>query len=256
MSNEQSESSATETRDAEATASFQLVCLLDVLGFESLLNDLGLAAMEGKYRELVAWVREQKGGLDIVPTPDGHVAVGWLEIGNAYFSDSLLFWTQYSKMALPSFTHAIAEAICFGLEAGLPLRGAIAVGEATLDSASGVFLGKPLVEVARTEKAQKWIGASFGPSFSEPRFNNGFHLHTILPYKSQYKDLTSPFATGITVDWPRRWRETRKSDPRIILRKLDRDPTFSEYYTKSEGFTRFSEENHDWFRRSGHLGFG
>ncbi len=240
----------------ESTAPVQLVCLLDVLGFESLLNELGLASMEAKYRELVAYVKKQKGGLDIVPTPDGHVAVGWLDIGNAYFSDSLLFWTEYSKMALPSFTHAIAEAICFGLEAGLPLRGAIAVGEAILDSASGVFLGGPLVEVARTEKTQRWIGASFGPSFSGPGFNDGFHLHTILPYKSHYKDLTSAFVTGMTVDWPRRWRETRKSDPKIFLRKMDHDPKFSEYYTRSERFAQFSEENHDWFITTGHLGFG
>ncbi len=234
----------------------QLVCLLDVLGFESRLNALGLKAIEAKYRELVAYVREQEGGLDIVPTPDGHVAVGWLAVGNAYFSDSLLFWTRYSKVALPSFTHLITEAICFGLETELPLRGAIAVGEAILEKGSGVFLGHPLIEVARTERAQQWIGASFGPSFSEPGFNDGFHLHTILPYKSHYKDSASQFATGITVDWPRRWRDSRKSDPRPIIRSLDHDPAFSAYYDRAEEFARFSEENHDWFRKQGRLGFG
>ena len=234
----------------------QLVCLLDVLGFESRLNALGLSAIEAKYRELIAYVKEQKGGLDLVPTPDGHVAVGWLLIGSAYFSDSLLFWTDYSKIALPSFTHCIAEAICFGLETELPLRGAIAVGEAILDEDNGVFLGKPLVEVARTERTQRWIGASFGPSFSAPGFNDGFHLHTILPYKSHYKDRTSEYATGMTVDWPRRWRESRKSDPRPILQSLNRDPAFSGYYDRAEGFAAFSEENHDWFCKQGRLEFG
>ena len=92
----------------------QLVCLLDVLGFESLLKTHGLSGIQAKYTKLIDYVKEQKGGIDIVPTPDGHVAVGWLVIGNAYFSDSLLFWTRYSKMALPSFTHCIAEAICLG----------------------------------------------------------------------------------------------------------------------------------------------
>lgn len=247
---------AKDEETIEPPSPVQMVCLLDVLGFENLLSTLGLAAIEDKYRKLVGYVRDQNGGLDIVPTPDGHVAVGWLNIGNAYFSDSLLFWTQYSKMALPSFTQLVSEAICFGIEADLPLRGAIAVGEATLDSASGVFLGRPLVEVARTEKAQMWIGASFGPSFSQPGFNDGFHLHTILPYKSHYKDSSSEFVTGVTVDWPRRWRETRGSDPSPLLRRLDRDPRFSEYYVRSEHFARFSEEHHDWFRKSGHLGYG
>ena len=190
-----------------SAASLQVVCLLDVLGFESLLRRIGLAALQTKYDALVGYVKEQKGGIDIVPTPDGHVAVGWLAVGNVYFSDTLLFWTQYSTMSLPSFTQLVAETICFGLELGLPLRGAIAAGEAVLDSGAGVFLGEALIEAARTEREQQWIGVSFGPSFSREGRGAGFYLHTVLPYKSQYKDLSSEYATGMTVDWPRHWRE-------------------------------------------------
>lgn len=240
----------------EGLTDLQLVCLLDVLGFESLLKTHGLSGIQAKYTKLIDYVKEQKGGIDIVPTSDGHVAVGWLVIGNAYFSDSLLFWTRYSKMALPSFTHCIAEAICFGIESELPLRGAIAVGEVILDPDNGIFLGDPLVEVARTERTQQWIGASFGPSFAKPAYNDGFHLHTIMPYKSHYKDRASEFATGMTVDWPRRWREGRKTDPRPVLKILDRDPALSAYYSRTEAFVGFSEENHDWFRKQGRLGYG
>lgn len=191
----------------------QIVCLLDVLGFENILGRLGLAGLRAKYETLIAFVKEQTGGMDIAPTPDGHVAVGWLVLGNAYFSDSILFWTPYSGLALRSFTLLISEAICFGLETGLPLRGAIAVGEAALDSGSGVFLGEPLVEVARTERVQEWIGASFGPSFRGAGFKDGFHLNTVLPYKSHYKESVNGYATGMTVDWPRHWRETRNPTP-------------------------------------------
>jgi hypothetical protein len=233
-----------------------VVCLLDVLGFESLLKALGLPGIHAKYTKLIDYVKQQKGGVDVVQTSDGHVAVGWLVIGNAYFSDSLLFWTRYSKVALPSFTHCIAEAICFGLEIELPLRGAIAVGEAILDTDSGVYLGAPLVEVARTERSQQWVGASFGPSFSKPGFNEGFYLNTILPYKSQYKDRTSEFATGMAVDWPRRWREGHKSDPLPVLKALDRDPKFSAYYNCAAKFIDFSKVNHDWFRGQSKLDYG
>jgi hypothetical protein len=239
-----------------ATTNLQLVCLLDVLGFESQLRTLGLSGIQAKYTKLIGYVKEQKGGINVVPTLDGHVAVGWLVIGNAYFSDSLLFWTRYSEMSLPSFTHCISEAICFGLEMELPLRGAIAVGEAILDAENGIFLGDPLIEVARTEHVQQWIGASFGPSFTKPGFNDGFHLHTIMPYKSHYKDRASEYATGITVDWPRRWREGRKTDPRPLLKRINRDAVFSSYYSRTENFIAFSEENHDWFRKHGRLDYG
>lgn len=232
----------------------QIVCLLDVLGFENILSRLGLAGLRVKYETLVAFVKEQTGGIDIAPTPDGHVAVGWLVLGNAYFSDSLLFWTPYSGMALRGFTLLISEAICFGLETGLPLRGAIAVGEATLDSGGGVFLGEPLVEVARTERIQQWIGVSFGPSFRDSKA--GFHLNTVLPYKSHYKDPADGYATGMTVDWPRRWRESRKSNPRPVLQALNLNPAFSAYYEKSLSFVDFSERHHDWFTRQPHLDYG
>jgi hypothetical protein len=239
-----------------STSDLQVVCLLDVLGFESLLKTHGLRGIHAKYTKLIYYVKQQKGGIDVVPTPGGRVAVGWLVIGNTYFSDSLLFWTNYSKMSLPSFTHCIAEAVCFGLEIELPLRGAIAVGEAILDPDNGVFLGEPLIEVARTERLQQWIGVSFGPSFSKPGFNDGFYLHTILPYKSQYKDRTSEFATGVAVDWPRRWREGRKSDPLQLLKTLDSNPKFSVYYKITKKFIEFSKVNHDWFLGQSRLDYG
>lgn len=238
------------------TRDIQTVCLLDVLGFENQLKTVGLDNLHTKYTKLIEYVQAQRGGIDIVPAPNGHVAVGWLVIGNAYFSDSLLFWTRYSKMSLPSFTHCIAEAICFGLEIELPLRGSVAVGEAILDVDGGVFLGNPLVEVARGERCQRWIGASFGPSFMQPGFNDGFYLHTILPYKSHYKDKLSEHATGMTVDWPRRWRESRKTNPAALVRTLNRDAEFAPYYENTVEYINFSERNHDWFRRGQHLDYG
>ena len=225
-----------------STSELKLVCLLDVLGFKSLFKRHGLAEMHLKYSKLIDYVKRQNGGLDVSPMPDGHVAVGWLDIGNAYFSDSLLFWTGYNKISLPSFTQCIAEVICFGLEIGLPLRGSIAVGEAILEKKSGIFLGEPLIEVSETERTQQWIGASFGPSFSKPAFNVGFYLHTVLPYKGHYKDSTSEYATGMTVDWPRQWRESRESSPSQILKNLNRDPKFSSYYERTECSVVFSKK--------------
>jgi len=64
------------------------------------------------------------------------------------------------------------------------------------------------------------------------------------------------YATGIAIDWPRRWRETRKSDPRPLLRTLDREPDFSAYYRHTLDFVDFSENHHDWFLGHKHLDYG
>jgi len=240
----------------------QVLCLLDVLGFESLFTSIGLKQIEERYDRLIEYVRKQTGGVDVVPTPDGHVAVGWLVLGNAYFSDTILFWTKYSKMSLPSFTHLIAETICYGIEHKLPLRGTISVGDAILDKDSGKYIGEPIIEAARTERLQKWIGVSFGNSFAKPGFNEGFHLNTVLPYKSHYKpeaqedDEKKKYCSGMTIDWPRRWRESRATDIQPLVSELDTDPRFSDYYEQTLRFIRFSEENHDWFNKGKHLSYG
>jgi len=233
-----------------------VLCLLDVLGFESIFQSIGLARMKERYDKLTEYVKQQTGGVDIIPTPDGHVAVGCLVIGSAYFSDTLLFWTKYSKISLPSFTRLIAESICWGLEHGLPLRGTMTVGQAILDVDSGTYLGHPIIEAARTETAQEWVGVSFGPSFLAPDFNSGFYLHTVLPYRSHYKDKDSPLATGITIDWPRLWRETREMDIRTLVTAMDTDERSSPYYRKTLDFIAFSEANHDWFKKKGHMSYG
>jgi hypothetical protein len=234
----------------------KIICMLDVLGFENLHNSFGLSRLRDYYKELTEYVKEQEGGIGIQPIPDGRVAVGWLVVGNAYFSDTLLFWTNYNKISLPSFTKIISECLCFGIEHKLPLRGAISVGQAILDSETNTYLGQPIIEAARTEKLQNWIGVSFGRSFTQPDFNNGFYLDTVLPYKSHYKDSSSPLATGMTVDWARRWRETRKTNLSELISSLDTVPEYSEYYKRTIDFVKFSEENHDWFKTKPHINYG
>jgi len=233
-----------------------VLCLLDVLGFESLFKTIGLDALARRYEKLTEYVREQTGGLDVARTPDGHVAVGWMTIGNAYFSDTLLFWTRHNTIFLPTFTRLIAETICYGLENEMPLRGTLSVGKMILDAESGTYLGEPIIEAARTERLQRWIGVSLGASFSRPGFNQGFYLDTVLPYKSHYKDPASSLVTGMVVDWPRKWRATRKTDVRSLISGMNTDPQFSNYYTNTLHFVDFSEQNHDWFKRQDHLDYG
>ena len=173
--------------------------------------------------------------------------------GYFYASDSFLFWMAHNPVALSKFTEDVAEMICIGLETGLPLRGALAVGTSILDEKTGEFLGEPIIEADFVNGIQQWIGASFGPSFMEPG-KYGFDPKTVLTYKNHYKnldDVARKLATGLTVDWPRHWREVRKSDVRQLIRslrqRLDPNGRYSVYYEKTEVFAEFSESSHDWF---------
>lgn len=233
------------------------LCFLDVLGFKNLFNAIGLEAIHGRYEKLIEFVmKESRCGIDIAKTPEGHVAIGWLNIEGTYFSDTILFWTDYSKISLPTFTRLISKTVCFGIEIELPLRGTIVIGEMILDREKGVYLGKPIIEAAQTEEIQKWIGVSFGKSFSEPPYNQGFHLDTILPYKSHYKNIDSEYVTGMTVDWVRIWRETKSDNLRELIKSLNTDEKYADYYVNTLKFIDFSEENNDWFKKREKLNYG
>lgn len=92
------------------------------------------------------------------------------------------------------------------LRAELPLRVALAVGRCVMDKAEWTYLGQPLVEAARSEKAQKWVGLAFGPSF-ESRQDVRFSADLFRPYTGHQKPGYSDAVLGLVVDWPRAWCE-------------------------------------------------
>jgi hypothetical protein len=229
-----------------------VIAIFDVLGFRTLFERVGLAEIYRRYNKLAAHVREPKSGIDLVPV-GGFVAVGHLEVHTAYFSDTLLFWTRYSFPAFRSFCVTCAEVLCQGIEIGLPLRGAISVGTAVMDSDEDFYLGQPIIEAASVEQAQRWIGASFGPSFNRDDDKKRFFLDTVLPFRSHCKPGLEALVFGATLDWPRHWRQSRTVSAASIVTGLDTDPRFSEYYSTTLKFIEFSDANHDWFTKETHL---
>ena len=67
-----------------------IICILDVLGFENLFNQVGLETIEKKYRELIDVADKhnfelalmERGGVPVMGNPC---------IKSSYFSDTILF---------------------------------------------------------------------------------------------------------------------------------------------------------------------
>ncbi len=232
-----------------------MIAMFDVLGFKSLFPLPGLDEVYRRYETLTAFVREPKSGYDFVPI-DGFVAIGHLEVQCAYFSDTLLYWTPYSFPAFRSFCTTCSETLCRGIEIGLPLRGGVAVGQAIMDHSKAIYLGQPIIEAAKVEGAQSWIGASFGPSFHDPADKKSFFLDTVLPYRSHRKPGSDSLINGSVLDWPRHWRQTRSGPAATAVQTLNTQPEFSIYYDTTLWFVEFSEQNHDWFTKDKHLAYG
>lgn len=178
----------------------------------------------------------------------------------AYASDSLLVWTHtdfpearhpaardltpaererrasepaegwlYHPIPCDNLLDVCNEMICHSLEIGLPLRGALALGEAVLHIERGVYLGQPLIDAARMEHSQRIIGASFTRSFMKqivpPRYR--------VPFDKHLKDARDDLFQGSVLDWPRHWRATRKADLRETIRSLNTLPAAAAYYNNT-----------------------
>lgn len=147
-----------------------------------------------------------------------------------------------------SFLQICMEFFCESIKAGIPLRGCISTGMATMNKNQSIFFGRPLVEAAKGEPAQNSIGVAFGKSFNNyhPIYNRYF-----IPYLRHIKeqDGRADFLSPMLLDWPRFWRDHYNSESKSIkdcIDKMNTDPLFSSYYDKAIEFANFSEQYKDW----------
>jgi hypothetical protein len=76
---------------------------------------------------------------------------------HAYFSDTILLWCPLVPAFAAIFVERCADMIGEALSMGIPLRGAVTLGDAVLDEKTSTYIGKPIVEAAMLEKGQDWI---------------------------------------------------------------------------------------------------
>ncbi|WP_247258205.1 hypothetical protein [Pseudomonas moorei] len=145
---------------------------------------------------------------------------------------------RYHTVPCDAFLDLCNEVICHSIEIGLPLRGALSIGEAVLHLDERVFLGQPLIDTARLEHAQQCIGASFASPFMTQVVPKRYQLSFSDHFK---KDVPSLFS-GSILDWPRHWRKTRTHGLLDALRDMNVDPKFDDYYKKTEAIALASQE--------------
>lgn len=234
-----------------------LFALFDVLGFEALHADVGTTRLYHIYKELIDKVtsKESFSTLQTFNEPE----VAWTMVGNMplrhhYFSDTIIVWTPLLPEFISPFCARCADIICESILMGLPLRGAISNGSAILNKNKGVFLGSPIIEAARVESQQNWIGVSFCPSSTEPHFQLSLHPDLLVQnYTEHFKSVKgfNKYISLMTLDWPKRARE-RKLDDKIIQQlqnlKSKAPVDKQEYYEQTLSFVQHSLNNNDWYK--------
>jgi len=228
-----------------------VIALFDVVGFEDRVRRFSLEEIHAQYRELLT-IASSKGShtfFDARPAGDGTEVpfFGFIEIEQDYFSDTILLWTKFSSATFNPFLHVCSAFVCEALHAKLPLRGAICLGSAIMDKSKREYLGPPLVEAARAEKAQQWIGLSFGRSFDN-RGDIPFRADMVRPYSKHCKPGSSDFLVELVLDWPRTWRKEYNESAVAILQSLSLTSKVPDYYNCTIEFVRHSDSNTEWYK--------
>jgi hypothetical protein len=115
---------------------------------------------------------------------------------------------------------------------------------------SSTYLGDPIVEAARLEAAQDWVGLTLAPSSHWNEFVAELNPNQILEYDPPLKQNYDDAKPFICVDWPRTWRESRKTSPSGHLEKMISAPEFEKYFRNAIDFCDFSERNKDWHKNT------
>ncbi|MFL9709262.1 hypothetical protein [Methylobacillus sp. Pita1] len=241
------------------------IALFDILGFEQRLAYFGLNEMLARYEALIEVVKYREkqikrvfGDFNFKESPywlaDGDIFM-FTKTHGAYASDSILIWAnrtwpdirdmsldelsdslpspadewKYHPIPCDNFLDVCNDLMCCALEVGLPLRGAIAVGDAILDLDQHIFLGQPVIDAARLENQQDMISTSFCRSAVNQIIPQRFTLQFDRYMKRDSKELWG----GVVLDWPRHWRNTRKNDLKDTLQALDNNPDFSHVYNRN-----------------------
>lgn len=245
--------------DPSAPADY-MVAFLDVLGFKVLLTTIGLEELIRRYKELIETALRSQSeafpwSMEIALVRNNPTAgLMWLPIQTSYFSDSLLLWVNYHPQHVAPFFDRCAKVFCKALEIGLPIRGAISIGNAVLDKSNGIYLGQPLVEVAELEKHSNWVGVSLGASWKSQNLRPPIPPDRVFVFEPPLTEQGRQNFSGLVLDWPRIWRESRNGTPMQKLSELcepDLSERTREKYAEAARFVEYSDKNQNWFLPEG-----
>ena len=229
-----------------------MFAMFDVLGFSRWMRTAGLQAVLDAYHLLIEKVvmpTGENGGLSAIQTPDGALFAVTGPPGYAYFSDTILMCQPLVPAFVDDFISRCGDLVCEALAMDIPLRGALTLGDAVLSTVSDFYLGEPVIEAANLEKAQNWIGLTFGKTAVWSPFLAQMHGTSIIEYEPPTKEHLRDFALPIVLDWPRKWRGKFGHCPTAKLRELNSDPHYSTYWDNTIAFAEYSLAKHDWHLR-------
>ncbi len=200
-----------------------LIAVCDILGFSELVEnnptELIVTDVLGWFSKSLYHSIHKDQFPDEIPNRtliEGHEL-----IGSAWFSDTILLYTKRDEdEAIRQLIMTVGWLIFENIfHTPTRIRAGLAYGEAFIDPANAMFVGKPIVEAYRLEKRQQWSGAALTQSACEriPEYarSGKFADWWVVPYPVPLKSNTTIDTLAVNwnwgihnPDWKMRWSES------------------------------------------------
>jgi hypothetical protein len=147
--------------------------MIDVLGFEELVNNNRLDKISARMRSLFQFIKRIDYSITVTYA-DGRTKSERVHfVPNHYeFSDTIVLWTEEEDSLNPfkvgMFFDCLSAIVLYGLIYGLPLRIGAAFGECFIDEKSHLLLGRAINDAHMVEEAQNWMGGALHKSCIQP----------------------------------------------------------------------------------------
>ncbi len=230
------------------TPQLYFVAFFDVLGFSNLVTKIGSQAVLELYQNLINLSVLKKGYKSFEKVKVGFnqylLGTTYVPVKYAYFSDTILLWTTATDNHASPFTAKCADLMCEALKLGIPLRGSICFGEAIMHKATNTFIGDAIIEAAKLEKSQKWVGASFGESFLNEQIRHELNEELVVPlYLKHLKEDLKSASPYLTLDWITKWQNKGYSNlvERLVELEKKAPQKNKEYYKATIDFIKYTE---------------
>ncbi|MGH6848283.1 MAG: hypothetical protein ACREC0_12850 [Methylocella sp.] len=224
----------------------------DVLGFSERVKTEGPDQTAALYERLIksTLAKEKDRCLGSVPDDKGnrYLVVFSLDVKHAYFSDTIFLWVPLQPMFAGAFVNHCATFVCEALALNVPVRGAIAIGDAIMHRPSGTYIGMPIVEAAGCEKVQDWVGVVFAESATWPPFLAELNPTSVIEYEVPVKPDAKADLPPLALDWPRRWKELFSTSAEVKLEELSSKKAHSKLANTIQ-FVKHCDANLDWHTR-------
>jgi hypothetical protein len=134
------------------------VALIDVLGMKAWLETVpDSSKIAGELAAVINFARSGSSGI-ITTDARGPRPLGPL-IGTEFFSDCILAYSADDSWTSASLILTFAKMLVEqALEIGIPLRGAISVGDTVFSKSLRVFVGQPLADADKSDKRSAYKG--------------------------------------------------------------------------------------------------